>query len=83
MSTVTAAVVPEVRVTVCSVPSTEPAATASFVSLAASEPFATVGVNSTVERRPRRHLRPRPVGPHLLHRHRERKVVAAAGVVAE
>ena len=52
MSTVTAAVVPDVRVTVTAVPFTAPAATASFVSLAASEPFTTVGVKSTANGAP-------------------------------
>ena len=60
MSTVTGSVVPVVRVTMTAVPSTEPAATASFVSLAGSEPFTTVGVKFTANGAPASHLPPAP-----------------------
>ena len=52
MSTVTAAIVPDVRVTVTAVPSTEPAATASFVTPVGSEPFTTVAVKFTANGAP-------------------------------
>ena len=52
MSTVTAAIVPDVRVTVTGVPSTSPAATASFVTPVGSEPFTTVAVKSTANGAP-------------------------------
>ena len=52
MSAVTGSVVPDVRVTVSAVPSTEPAGTASVVASPASAPFATTAVNSTANGAP-------------------------------